>query len=392
LLVEGLSTPGYLISVSGLSKSGKTVLVERVVGDFLITISGAGIRSSIELWNRVMAWLGEPIQTSTSTTTGTTSKTAASAEASGGLLSVIAGKGGLSLASDRSTLNTNASQIPNDLVESIRKEFANSGFVLFIDDFHYIDRSVQSDIAKQLKYLASVGVKLVAASVPFRGDDVVRSNNELQGRLLRIDIPSWTPQEIQEIAISGFPQLQLVVESRFVERLQLESCESPQLMQSLCLALARRLQNRSHEVADESDVDEALKFTALTVDYRNLTKALDQGAKTRGTERKIYELHDGTTGDVYRVILKALASSPPRANFSYQQLVDRVNSVCKNESPSGSSIAGTCSQLKKLAESVMQGNNIDVDWDEDLQIFDIPNPFFLYYLRWAGLLLEPQYR
>jgi hypothetical protein len=44
-LRDALDTPGQIISLSGPSKSGKTVLVERVVGrDSLIAISGVSIR------------------------------------------------------------------------------------------------------------------------------------------------------------------------------------------------------------------------------------------------------------------------------------------------------------------------------------------------------------
>src|SRR6266496_3272970 len=46
LLSEGLKTKGLLVSISGASKSGKTVLVERVTGEYRIGVSGAGIKSS----------------------------------------------------------------------------------------------------------------------------------------------------------------------------------------------------------------------------------------------------------------------------------------------------------------------------------------------------------
>jgi ABC-type uncharacterized transport system YnjBCD ATPase subunit len=44
-LRDSLDTPGQIVSISGPSKSGKTVLVEKVVGkDSLIPITGASIR------------------------------------------------------------------------------------------------------------------------------------------------------------------------------------------------------------------------------------------------------------------------------------------------------------------------------------------------------------
>jgi hypothetical protein len=52
-LKDALSTPGQVASLSGPSKPGKTVLVERVVGrDLLISISGASIRDPDQIWER----------------------------------------------------------------------------------------------------------------------------------------------------------------------------------------------------------------------------------------------------------------------------------------------------------------------------------------------------
>jgi hypothetical protein len=60
-LRDALDTPGQVVSISGPSKSGKTVLVEHVVGrDSLITVTGAGIEEPDDLWNRVLDWMDVP--------------------------------------------------------------------------------------------------------------------------------------------------------------------------------------------------------------------------------------------------------------------------------------------------------------------------------------------
>src|SRR5262245_61512954 len=57
-----------IASVSGPSKAGKTVLVQRVVGeDNLITVSGGSVRSADQLWERVLDWWGEPHSTTATT-------------------------------------------------------------------------------------------------------------------------------------------------------------------------------------------------------------------------------------------------------------------------------------------------------------------------------------
>jgi hypothetical protein len=87
-LQQALTTPKEVISISGPSKSGKTVLIEQVVGlENLIPVSGSEIDSVTSLWDRVLDWMGEP-----------TSDTATSAKAStGGVSSQVGGGGGIPL-------------------------------------------------------------------------------------------------------------------------------------------------------------------------------------------------------------------------------------------------------------------------------------------------------
>ncbi len=56
-----LATKGQIASLSGPSKSGKTVLVEKVVGkENLVPVVGAGVREPEQIWTRVLDWLEAP--------------------------------------------------------------------------------------------------------------------------------------------------------------------------------------------------------------------------------------------------------------------------------------------------------------------------------------------
>src|SRR5437868_1258803 len=58
-----LKTKGQIVSLSGPSKSGKTVLVEKVVGkENLVPVVGAGIRDVEQVWTRVLDWLDAPAE------------------------------------------------------------------------------------------------------------------------------------------------------------------------------------------------------------------------------------------------------------------------------------------------------------------------------------------
>lgn len=65
------NTPNIVVSLSGPSKSGKTVLIKKVVSeDLLISVVGAGISSADNLWERVLHWMGTPTETTETKVSG----------------------------------------------------------------------------------------------------------------------------------------------------------------------------------------------------------------------------------------------------------------------------------------------------------------------------------
>jgi hypothetical protein len=114
---------------------------------------------------------------------------------------------------------------------------------------------------------------------------------------------------------------------------------------------------------------------------------LDNGPRTRGTERKTYKFLQGGEGDVYTVILKAVAADPPQLAFKYDELLERAAKVCDGESPVGSSVITTCSQMAKIAQEKFPKERT-IDWDESKSVLDLPDPYLMFYLRWSGRLLN----
>ena len=62
-LRNAFNIPKMIVSISGPSKSGKTVLVTKVVApENLIHIYGASIKTPEDLWSNVLTWMGGPIE------------------------------------------------------------------------------------------------------------------------------------------------------------------------------------------------------------------------------------------------------------------------------------------------------------------------------------------
>ncbi len=158
-------------------------------------------------------------------------------------------------------------------------------------------------------------------------------------------------------------------------------------MQSLCLDLCRgkaiddALPQPTAIQVSEGDLSDILKAVAGASSCQTALDILERGPRVRGTERKVYELKDGSAGDVYTVVLKAISSGQPRLALKYQEIRERVEQITGGEPPSGSSIVSTLTQMDEAAQSMRQGDRV-LEWDAEKETLNFPDPYFVYFLRW----------
>lgn len=391
-LASALSTRGEVISVSGPSKSGKTVLIENVAGrDNIIPITGASISNPDQLWDLVLEWMEVDTLASTTTTTtingGGSGKLKAGVSVPGVSLGVEAGA---SAGASRATAATRHVRV--NAMKQVIREIGDSDFVLLIDDYHYMSEEVQVGVARQIKEAARQGVKICVASVPHRSDDVVRSNPELRGRVRSIDTGLWSSDDLARIAVKGFPEVGINIPDEQILRLVQESFGSPQLMQAICLqiCLSSGIRQTSRPVQDRpftpQEFQAAFRETSTRADFSSLLRTMHAGPKVRGTERKEYDFPDSTKGDVYRALLLALRENPPRMAIEWNDLSRRVNRLCKPDGPQAASLATACQQINGMARKMYPAQRV-IDWvGEPDNILTIEDPYFLFYLRWSAKL------
>jgi hypothetical protein len=383
-LEQAFQIPKMIISISGPSKSGKTVLVNKVIEkDNLIPLSGASIRTADELWSKVLGWMESPIAVSEKDASAVKGEITLKAGGKTGIPFVAEGKAESAGTVGSTTTHESTKAYVTGGLPQVIKEIAGSNFVVFVDDFHYIPKSAQLEIGRQIKEAAESGVRICTASVPHRADDVVRSNTELRGRVTGIDMDYWKDDELEQIGYLGFRELNIDVAPTVLAKLTTEAFGSPQLMQAICLNFC--FENKIHESLEkqarlEMDfvaLQNVLESTSTLTNFSSMISTLHSGPRQRGMERKVFEFVDGTKGDVYRCVLLAMKANPPRLAFKYDEMLRRTQTMCKGESPVGSSVAQALAQMDKLATLVQDAPVIE--WDED--VLDIVEPYFLFYLR-----------
>jgi hypothetical protein len=392
LLREWIRSSTQLASISGPSKAGKTVLVQRVVGeDNLITVSGASVRSADQLWERVLDWWGEPHSTTANMLDSTTDAHVHERGAQIGVPGMGASGRNTHTTTQLSSEGAQATVNRRGLPQVVQ-ELANSPYTILLDDFHYIPAAIQSDVAQQLKDAASRGVRICVASVPVRADNLVRALPELRGRVLAIDLEYWSRNDLVEIPRLGCPLLNLEVDQASLQMFAGEAAGSPQLMQSICLWMCNHLGVR--ETADplravqldELARKEILFLTSCTSDFRSLVRALISGPRARPGERRAYVHNDGRVADVYLSIMRAVAMDPPRLALEYGDLQHRLEVLCNGASPDGASVVNACNRLGQIAAGFASYTGPALEWDEQAQMMLIPDPYLLFYLRWSVAL------
>lgn len=355
-LQQCLDLDGFLTTIVGPSKSGKTVLCEKVIGlQNIISLSGNDFKKEDDFWN------------------------------------VVAKKVGISMSGEFTQLsgnqynNENKANTSTEMYvgnkDKVVTFFTKNNKVLILDDFHYAPKEVQYNIACQLKDVIRNGFKTIVISLPHRSDDTIRLNPDLVGRISLIEIDTWKEDELTEIAVRGFEQLDKEITDKIAKRISVESIHSPLLMQSVCLNI-KYIQKDDEKITDTS-IDDSCRFTCLNYPYNSVVNMLKAGPPSRGQQRIKYDMTNGGKLDIYSIILKTLAENPPYTCLNFDEIKTRIGKIVMNSATkiSNKKVQDALKNLQKLINESEAISQV-FEWkDSSLFILD---PLFLFYLRWKN--------
>lgn len=362
-----------LLSVSGPTKTGKTVLLKRFFPEAL-WLSGGALETAEELWESVCDTLevftDHDLSASSSdqqTKTGNATVSAGVAQA-GGLISDT-GSSQRTLSRSRRRSNKSAAR------EALRLNKPT----LIIDDFHYLESDEQIKIIRGVKDLVFEGLPVILVSVPHRAFDAVRVEKEMTGRLDNISLGNWDNQDLEDIARKGFSALSLNFTSETISRLATESFGSPHLMQTHCLALGRIAQP-GDEDGLELDWDAFFRARAGAAS-KTAFDLLKQGPRQRN-DRNVRVLKNGIETDIYGAVLSAIAHTGPMTSMQYEDVRAALRKVLESDLPQRHEITNILDQMTRIARDKIAGEPV-IEYDNEYSTLYIADPFFAYYLRWA---------
>ena len=180
-----------LITVTGNTKTGKTVLVNKLFPkDENIWIDGGVISTENDFWEDIVSKMElyeqSVIEEEENFEVDVESKF------TGGVTAIVA-KGeaeiGGKVAAGTKTTNQRSRNLSHKITAiNGLKKFKP---VLVIDDFHYIKRDVQKNIVRALKSPIFEGLNVICIAIPHRKFDPVMVEKEMTARIINVDIPQW---------------------------------------------------------------------------------------------------------------------------------------------------------------------------------------------------------
>ncbi|MUK01226.1 hypothetical protein GM708_04335 [Vibrio cholerae] len=362
-----------LLSVSGPTKTGKTVILKRSFREG-IWLSGGALETADEFW----ASICDELEVFTDYGLASTKSEQHQVGAEGNLNGVIASGGG-SVSDQRMSERGLTRNRSRSTKSAARKALSDEKPVLIIDDFHYLPQAEQAKIVHGLKDLIFEGLPVILVTVPHRAYDAVRVEKEMTGRVDSIPLGAWDADDLVQIALLGFAALGLDIPDHVTRRLAEESFGSPHLMQTHCLDIARTVAEGETTVTAPSwDAFFRARAAAASKSAFDLLK---QGPRQRN-DRNARKLKDGQETDIYGAVLAAIASTGPRTSLPYEDLRAALRNVLDSDLPQRHEVTNILDQMTKIARDKIEGEPV-LEYDSEYSTLYIADPFFAYYLRWA---------
>ena len=324
-LKQAIRVSGFLTSLVGPSKMGKTILCEKVIGfKNIVEISGADFDEDTDFWKLVAVKAGLSYE-------GQFSSERKIVETC-----------------DKYTKKETFSLTKDKIIEHYKQE----NLVLVIDDFHYAPEGKRMQVAQQLKDAIRRGFQAIVVSLPHRADEAIRQNADLSGRLSLINMEPWEVEDLKEIAKLGFSKLHIAIEDSIAEQIAVESLSSPQLMQYICLNICTIL-----EMSDEEEpsigqdiLETAYRYTTANFEYGDVVSLMQKGPNTRGKERNTFQVKSGRSCDLYELIVKSIAENPPIMRLKFEDIKERIYNLISDECkrPTPQAIRESLAKLQEL--------------------------------------------
>ncbi len=375
-----------ITTVTGATKSGKTVLVRTVLkNDSPIWVDGGAISEMDQFLDMLADELQVEDANETTSHSGTSEEITGDLEVEAGIV-IAKGKGKIGGKLGANSATSKKVTYARSIRARVSQHLIDTKRPLVIDDFHYLSRELQGQVTRFLKPLVFGGVPIIYLAIPHRRYDAVKVEREMNGRIKQVPVPVWESRELAQIAQLGFPLLHIDPHMATSGKLAAESHGSPHLMQEFCrqICFLSNMRERSTELRQiNPKFPYETIFTQVATDLgKVLFDKLARGPSAR-TDRIQRPLKSGQTADIYRVTILALANLRPGvASIDYETLRASMREILSGDLPQAHEVSRVLEHMGKIA-SQDESSVAVIDYEKDERRLHITDPFFAFFLRWG---------
>lgn len=376
-----------LMIVTGQTKMGKTVLAEKVYDreKDSIWVDGGEISDEESFWDNIVSQLELPTEYENQKTWSVNDAIEAGADGQFffGFLD-IKPKGGIVIEKNRLKGKTVTSKMSNKMVSI--KYLEDNKIPIIVDDFHYINREVQTKIVRALKSPIMHGLPVIFIAIPNRKFEVLKVEREMTGRIEMFEIPMWSEEELQKIADKGFAELRVEVPTSVKLKMAKEAMGSPHLMQEFCKKLCEvsNIEKKAiKKIVLQEDIELEKIFREIEKSSgRELFEKLARGPRQR-SDRIKRKLKSGEETDIYGVVMEGLKKLKPGvSSINYEEFRGCLKEIIE-EVPQMHEISRVLEKIAEISYNAGASTPV-IDWDKEEGTLTVTDPFFAFYLRWCS--------
>lgn len=383
-LSEALDRYSKFITVAGPTKSGKTVLVRKVIPEkSRIWIEGAHINSINEFLALIISHF--KIKTIDTKTITNGKEILVESEANASIKPFnIGGEFKDKDSIKTSNIEATTVQYASSLAQTAVKSLLDFEHTLIIDDFHFVNKEIQTTIIQSLKQAVFDGLKVILVLIPHRMHEAVTAEIDVDGRLHIIQIPAWQKEELFAIAETGVRALNVRMTASTIDVLVSECFESPHLMQDFCSEMCANSKIFATYIGPLKTLDfvngKDAFFIAIAKNNSSpaVFNALRKGPKR--TDRIPRELKIGGSCDTYEAVLIALKEINLVTPVKWVELKRGLQKILINE-PQQHEVTRVLEKMDEIAKA-RDGEPV-LDYIKEQGELHLVDPFFRFYVRWG---------
>ena len=376
-----------LMVITGATKSGKTVLVDKVFPqDSAIWIDGGTISDEQSFWDSIVEKMELFTYTEVSESYSDSMEAGVEASVEGNALFA---KGSAKLHGTLQVGSSDGASYHRNISAKIIaiRALQDNLVPLVVDDFHYISKPIQKSIVRALKAPIMHGLPVIFIAIPNRKYDAVEVEREMTGRIENIEMPIWSEEELKGIAHTGFGKLDVEISANLISELANAAYGSPFLMQEFCKEICLRsgiTEQKSSPQHIPDDISVGSIFTTIAEHSgRSMFDKLKRGPRAR-TDRKPRHMVDGTVTDIYGVVMEGLKVLQPGVESGpYESLRTNIKNRLDEDPPQKHEVTRVLDKIAEISYTDTSSTPV-IDWQREDNIITITDPFFAFFLKWSN--------